>query len=92
MNRFLNLASKGLAVIGVLTLMWTAGEMHQTKAQAAPVPGVCSVEPVPNKPAGWFYCHQGSCPSPTDTCCDKPYVNTDSTGLTCCKFICTSWI
>lgn len=39
MTRFLNLASKALAVVGVLTLMWTAGGMQQANAQATTIDG-----------------------------------------------------
>ncbi len=34
MTRFLNLASKALAILGVLTLMWTASGMNQNTALA----------------------------------------------------------
>jgi hypothetical protein len=79
MRRFLNLASKALAVVGVVTLMWTASGMQEAKAQ--PAPAACTVVPGSNGP-GWWACSPGNCLSPTDSCCFKPYQAED--GMRCC--------
>lgn len=85
MSRFLDWASKALAIIGVLTLMTASGLQSVRMAEATPGPTGCPVTPIPNRDPGWFTCSQSSCPSPTDTCCTKPF--TTSSGLACCSFL-----
>lgn len=72
MNRFLNVASKALAVIGVLTLMYAASEVQQAKAQ--PNPMDCRAVVVPNGPLqGWFTCNGTVCPTGAPPkCCQVP--------------------
>jgi hypothetical protein len=78
MKRFLNPASKALAVVGVLMLMWTASEMQTAKADGVPV--VCLPKQVPNDPNQW-YCRSGSC-TPVTVCCVRPIIVEN--GLECC--------
>lgn len=80
MTRYLSLASKALAVVGVLTLMWTAGGMQSAKADP-PLPEYvldCYVKN-PNACGGWL------CPAFT-FCCNVPYGN--DSGMHCCWTFC----
>jgi len=58
MTRFLNLASKALAVVGVLTLMWTAGGMQSAKAD----------DYADKTPPGAFNCYHDAGPGNTNLC------------------------
>lgn len=85
MSWFFDRASKALAVIGVLALM-TAGGMQSVRIAAAgdDGPGGCPVAPHPTEPNYWI-CVQTSCPSPTDTCCNRPFLS--GGVLYCCSFL-----
>lgn len=88
MTRFLNLASKALAVIGVLTLMWTAGGMQSAKADPDPSPYplfTCFVIPIGTPPTA---CKFGVC-EPLRCCCvvEGPVVTITSTF--CCWMLCS---
>lgn len=81
MQRLLNVASKTLAVFGVLMLMWTASEVQS--AQTPPVDG---------SPDAVFPCYAGS---GSDTACHgyicfigtcHDYWATDDTGARYCCF------
>lgn len=80
MTRFLTLASKALAVIGVLTLMWTAGGMQTAKAD--PNPG--------GEPTQFWPCYDSGTLCRGDLCfighcaTDKPPATDDSGARYCC--------
>ncbi len=85
MKRFLNPASKALAVVGVLMLMWTASEIKPAQADV-PVP-VCRVIRITiDGDATWITCTNGILCPPTQTCVinHKPrYIIADD-WYTCC--------
>ena len=87
MNRFLNLASKALAVVGVLTLMWTAGGMQSAKADINPwiypwLP-TCMVEPISGTHCIRLLCDPGEC------CCLAEGPTTTVLGTFCCSRLCS---
>ncbi len=88
MKRFLKLASKALAVVGVLTLMYVASAMQQAKAQPQP-PSCVPVWAVINGEPGWITCTGTTCPPEgPPRCCKTPrFLGGDDTDLanwSCC--------
>ncbi len=91
MNRFLNLASKALAVIGVLTLMWTAGGVQTAKSQPNPVAACGAVWTTINGQPGWITCAGTTGCGVAQQCCQTPsFTGGDVNNLAnydCCYFI-----
>ena len=76
MKRFIDRASKVLAVVGVLMLMWTASEMQQAKADNVPVNlQLCKAAGplvIPGRGGGWFTCTGTVCDGFFQVCCKTP--------------------
>jgi hypothetical protein len=80
MTRLLDLASKALAVIGVLTLMYAGNGMQQAKADLPwYVPDRCYVA---GQYCFGFWCEPARC------CCYILGPITDNTGTHCCDVVC----
>ena len=84
MTRFLNLASKALAVVGVLTLMWTAGGMQQASAADGTGRLDCKVATPATTPPS---CSYGFCPI-FQCCCNTPYYDDTHPAGYCCDISC----
>jgi hypothetical protein len=87
MTRFLDLASKALAVVGVLTLMYTASVTQEAKAQAPPPPK-CKVVPVviDGDPRPFITCNGKDCTVPL--ACKLNITPSFVNGQwTCCTFL-----
>ena len=84
MNRLLELASKALAVIGVLTLLYTGTGTQQAKADLPPwTPGRSFILTLNNKDL----CIGGLCEI-LKCCCNRHGPWSDDNGKWCCDELC----
>ncbi len=87
MTRFLEMASKALAVVGVLALMYAAsGDAQQMKAQQPANPCI-TVKIVGGRLDGFFTCNGAQCAA--GRCCQVPTWDgvgdvTKTTSYNCC--------
>ncbi len=94
MKRFIDRASKVLAVIGVLMLMWTASQMQQAKADGVPVAiSTCrAVWTTINGQSGWITCAGTTTCGFAQQCCHTPRHTGGATNnlanYECCYFSC----